>query len=247
MHELVDKLPPSYKLDWVRYKRGKADSALSMFTRFMTEIVSDVSEAAKFSTLSVNERRYARKTSRKEFVHAHDFDQMCNETSSRPCFICVETDHLIRNCEKFRSMSIAERLDEVEILGLCEVCLGKHGNSRCLSRVQCTIRDCRVNHHPLLHRVEKSAHLQQAESDSTVIFRMMPVTLHVGIRQYAFLDEGSSATLVNEMVVKQLDAVGSPEPLFVAWTGNINRLESKSRSVEMMISAKCSMKKKSAV
>ncbi|XP_062557991.1 uncharacterized protein LOC134222861 [Armigeres subalbatus] len=76
VQELVDKLPPSYKLDWVRYKRGKVDRPLRMFTNFMNEIVSDVSEVTEFSTLSIKEHmRYEKEKPRKEFVHVHGSEQ----------------------------------------------------------------------------------------------------------------------------------------------------------------------------
>lgn len=248
VQELVDKLPPSYKLDWVRYKRGKVDSPLRMFTNFTNEIVSDVSEVTEFSMMSVSERERPGKENprRKEFVHVHDAEPKWNETPSRPCWICNRTDHLIRNCGKFRQMTIAERLREVERQQLCGVCLNKHGGGRCSSKIRCFVRNCQGNHHPLLHRMVESVQLQKVDSDCNVIFRMMPVTLYVGKRQYdtvAFLDEGSSATLVDNVVAKRLKAEGTLEPLIVTWTGNINRFENESRSVQMMMSAKGSREK----
>nr|XP_029730752.1 uncharacterized protein LOC115267718 [Aedes albopictus] len=251
VQELVDKLPPSYKLEWVRYKRGKISSPLRLFTNFATEIVSDVSEVTEFCTLSVSDRECRREYPRKESSHVHDSDQRWNEethseASTRACWSCGQTDHVMRNCEEFRRMSIAERLEEVENLGLCGICLNKHGGSHCFSSIQCNVRDCRGNHHPLLHRVEESVQLQKANSNCAVIFRMIPITLHVGNRQIdtvAFLDEGSSATLVDDTVAKRLNAKGVREPLIVTWTGNINRYENESRCVEMMVSARGSMEK----
>ncbi|XP_065081592.1 uncharacterized protein LOC135704092 [Ochlerotatus camptorhynchus] len=253
VQKLVDKLPPSYKLDWVRYKQGKEDSPLRMFTDFMTEIVSDVSEVTEFSTLSVNERAsHGRENPRKkEFVHVHDSEQkqseeLRREVVSRPCWICKRTDHMIKSCEEFKQMNIAQRLREVDKQKLCGICLNKHGGNRCFLKIRCMARNCQGNHHPLLHRVEESVQLQKAKSDCTVIFRMMSVTLYVGKRQYdtvAFLDEGSSATLVDDGVAKRLKAEGTLEPLIVTWTGNINRFENESRSVEMMMSAKGSKEK----
>lgn len=51
VHKLIDKL-----LDRVRYKRRRVDSAQRMLTNFTTDIVSDVSEVAEFTTLSMNDR-----------------------------------------------------------------------------------------------------------------------------------------------------------------------------------------------
>ncbi|XP_062551000.1 uncharacterized protein LOC134215940 [Armigeres subalbatus] len=138
-------------------------------------------------------------------------------------------------------MNVAERLRAVRRKQICEVCLTKHGNRRCFSMSQCMVHRCNGNHHSLLHRVEETVQLQKAKSDYSVIFRTIPVTLYVGKRQFdtiAFLDEGSSATLVDETVAARLKAEGTPEPLIVTWTGNISRFESGSRGVEMMISAK---------
>ncbi|XP_062537667.1 uncharacterized protein LOC134205990 [Armigeres subalbatus] len=232
IQELVDKLPPIYKLDWVRFKRGKIDSPLRMFSNFTTEIVSDVSEVTEFTMLSVYERaRPGRDNPRKkEFVYMHELAQKRSEGSrieavSQPCWICERTDHLIRNCDEFRRMNIAERLREVERQKLCGICLNKHSSSRCSSKIRCVVRDCQGNHHPLLHRVERSVQLQKAISDCT------------------FLDEGLSATLVDDVVAERLKAEGSLKPLIVTWTGNINRFENESRCVEMMVAAKGSKEK----
>ncbi|XP_055632594.1 uncharacterized protein LOC129773069 [Toxorhynchites rutilus septentrionalis] len=253
VQELVDKLPPSYKLDWVRFKRNKVESPLRMFTNFTNDIVSDVSEVTEFATLSVHEHLQSGKGNpkKKEFVHVHELDQNRNEAFrsavSKACWICKRSDHLIKFCEEFRRMNIAQRLREVERQKLCRPCLNRHGNGRCFSKIRCTIRNCQGNHHPLLHRVEESVQLQKAEcnalkdTECSVIFRQIQVTLYVGNRQFdtvAFLDEGSSATLVDAAVAKLLRAQGAVEPLIVTWTGNINRFENGSRKVELMISAK---------
>ncbi|XP_055523080.1 uncharacterized protein LOC129717248 [Wyeomyia smithii] len=256
--ELVDKLPPSYKLDWVRYKRNKVDSPLRMFTNFTNEIVSDVSEVTEFAMLSVNDHaRSSRGNPKmKEFVHMHDSEEhndgYKNDIVGKACWICKRPDHLIKSCERFRRMNVGERLREIERQKLCGLCLNKHANGRCVSMSRCTIRNCQRNHHPLLHRVEESVQLQKAEcnamknADNAVIFRMMQITLYYGSRQFdtlAFLDEGSSTTLVDDSVAKQLRAEGMLEPLIVTWTGNINRYENRSRRVELMISAKGSKEK----
>ena len=46
--ELVEKLPPSYQLDWVRNKKGKQGTPLKKFANFITDIAADVSEVADF-------------------------------------------------------------------------------------------------------------------------------------------------------------------------------------------------------
>lgn len=68
----------------------------------------------------------------------------------------------------------------------------------------------------------------------------MPVTLFAGnlsLQTLAFLDEGSSSTLVDEVVAKRLKLTGELEPLIVTWTGGIKRHENCSRKIRFMLSA----------
>ncbi|XP_039435604.2 uncharacterized protein LOC120417569 [Culex pipiens pallens] len=254
VQELIEKLPPSYQMDWVRFKRGNKENPLRRFANFMKGIVDDASEVADFSpqNSSDNSKPERGKPHGRAFVHVHETELNQDEAPrierpSRPCWFCKRADHFIRSCEDFKRMNVAERLREVERLKLCGRCLNNHGSRPCNFRGRCTVPNCVGDHHPLLHRAEETVQLQKAENSSrSVIFRMMPVTLHAGKRQYdtvAFLDEGSSATLVDDAVAKQLKAEGVPEPLIVNWTGNINRIEDGSRKVELMLSAKGSTEK----
>ncbi|XP_055614982.1 uncharacterized protein LOC129761291 [Toxorhynchites rutilus septentrionalis] len=254
VQQLVEKLPPDYQMKWVEFKRGKKGTPLRLFTDYITGIGDVASEAVAYSSLDNDYARYSKNKSAKknEFIHLHDLatdsdEGMQQEKANKPCWICQRTDHRIRYCD-----DIVERLRAVERLRLCSLCLNKHGDKPCGSNIRCTVKNCRANHHTLLHRVEESVQLQKVEcnahrgADRSVIFRMAPVTLHFGSKRYdtlAFLDEGSSTTLVDEDVACRLKAEGEPEPLIVTWTGNINRFENNSRKVELMLSVKGSKEK----
>ncbi|XP_058449016.1 uncharacterized protein LOC131428977 [Malaya genurostris] len=250
--ELVEKLPTSYKLDWVRYKRGKNATTLKTFSAFMQDIVSDISEVSDFSPWSCNETvRRGKNKSRQEFVHLHDGIQKPEEgtqiaKASKLCWICKSDDHKIRYCDEFKQMSVAERLSAVEKLKLCGICLNNHGKSRCNAKLRCTMKNCGGNHHYLLHRREESMQLMEVACNSHknlycgVIFRMVPVKLTVGqisIQTVAFLDEGSSSTLIDERMANRLKAKGEAEPLIVKWTGDIRRHENNSRKIKLELSA----------
>ncbi|XP_053692563.1 uncharacterized protein LOC128741013 [Sabethes cyaneus] len=252
VQELVDKLPPSYKLEWVRFKRGREGTPLRKFTNFITEIVADVSEVADFSVAEKDQMRPARTSpSKKEYVHLHDSGPERSATSqggtfSKACWICNRTDHMIKFCDDFKKMNLADRLKAVEREKLCGICLNKHGSHRCNSKIRCNIKNCRGNHHPLLHRAEGTVQMQKVvcnthDEGRTVIFRVVPVTLHAGNNRFdtlAFLDEGSSTTLVDEIVANHLQVTGKSEPLIVTWTGNVNRFENSSRKIEISLSAR---------
>ncbi|XP_062713212.1 uncharacterized protein LOC134290169 [Aedes albopictus] len=82
----------------------------------------------------------------------------------------------------------------------------------------------------------------------TTLFRIIPVTLHGNNRSvsvYAFLDDGSEKTLVDEDVVKQLGVVGEMQPLCLQWTANVKRTEANSQRVTLEIAGHSSLSRHS--
>lgn len=73
---------------------------------------------------------------------------------------------------------------------------------------------------------------------SFALFRYVPVTIFGNGRQvnlFAFLDEGSSSTLLEASIANQLGVDGPVSSLWLSWTGNISREEKESRCVEITI------------
>ncbi|XP_062713286.1 uncharacterized protein LOC109410494 [Aedes albopictus] len=80
-------------------------------------------------------------------------------------------------------------------------------------------------------------HTHQAKS-SDVLFRYLPVVLHGkhrSIRTYAFLDDGSDLTLLDEELADELELDGEVRSLCLHWTGGTQRQEVKSKIVELEI------------
>lgn len=257
VQELVEKLPPHYKLDWVRFKRYSRGSPLRMFTDFIDDVVSDVSEVADFSMMAPHEQVHQknRNEKRREYVHVHNAPSRVESSVvskvSKPCWVCKRSDHKVRFCDDFKKLPATERFKLVEKLKLCMLCLNSHGKSRCNFKLRCNVNDCQEYHHPLLHRTKEVVQViencsAQSHVNRSVIFRMVPVTLSVGdlsINTLAFLDEGSSVTLIEDIVTNQLQVRGVPEPLTVTWTGNMKRYEDESRRVNVMLAARGSDEK----
>lgn len=77
------------------------------------------------------------------------------------------------------------------------------------------------------------------QGDESVYFRIIPVTLYSANRSidtYAFLDEGSSVTLMEKSLANQLQLHGPSEPLCLKWTGDTTREEIGSCRVNVEIS-----------
>lgn len=68
----------------------------------------------------------------------------------------------------------------------------------------------------------------------SIMFRVIPIVLHgknVSVSTYAFLDEGSSLTLLEDSLADELNLVGDFEPLCSKWTRDTRRREDESRRV----------------
>ncbi|XP_055604887.1 uncharacterized protein LOC129753110 [Uranotaenia lowii] len=75
--------------------------------------------------------------------------------------------------------------------------------------------------------------------DAHFLFRILPVTIHANgksLETFAFIDEGSSLTLVEENLVHELGVKGTSQVLCLRWTGNVTRLEHDSELVDLSIS-----------
>lgn len=73
-----------------------------------------------------------------------------------------------------------------------------------------------------------------------VLFRIVLYGKYKKIETFAFLDDGSSVTLMDESIAEELDLNGTPDELCLQWTSNVNRLERNSKRVCLEISSKIS-------
>ncbi|XP_062712088.1 uncharacterized protein LOC134289722 [Aedes albopictus] len=245
LEELVEKLPATVKLEWVRFKRMYRHPSLKEFGEFMETLVADASEV----TTLVQPKPGASKLDKlprreKGQVFTHVSSSVESNTERQPCPICGGTDHRVRNCEKFKQMDVESRIKAVERWKLCGVCLHDHGKWRCRTKIRCDVSGCQGRHHPLLHRsVTPVQGVTQVHErlNKSVLFRIIPLTLHHGSRSYdtyAFLDEGSNMTLVEADLIRELGIEGVPEPLELKWTSDIGRTEYSSRRADIIVTGK---------
>ncbi|XP_062712096.1 uncharacterized protein LOC134289727 [Aedes albopictus] len=177
------------------------------------------------------------------------------------CYICKSPEHRVKDCDEFEQKTVDDRWRIVQQIGLCRLCLGSHGRRPCKVRKQCGINGCPSRHHPMLHSTQKFSN-SKAESNEprpgpstekstetnaatnhhftgkSTLFRIIPVTLYGNNRsvtEFAFLDDGSEKTLVDEDVVKKLGVVGEPQALCLQWTSNVKRTEPNSQRLTLEI------------
>lgn len=138
---------------------------------------------------------------------------------------------------------------------LCRKCLQKHGRF-CNQAKMCGVNGCIFKHHSLLHDEKKHSAEAIAQnqlatvtrnnnfhhlSTGIVLLRIVPVTLYSKnrcIETFAYQDDGSDISMVEESVIECLGIRGQVEPLCLLWTGDVHRKENKSKRVEVEISGR---------
>ncbi|XP_053668305.1 uncharacterized protein LOC128718710 [Anopheles marshallii] len=261
LEEVVGKLPNDQQLLWAHHIRGVDEDSLDlvMFSDYMEKLAED---AARLTTVDSPSMRGSHKGKR-SYVNTH-LEADGNATSiaaDRSCLFCHGTGHGLTTCYKFKNLPVKDRWQKARELSVCFSCLGKHNWRNCRNRAVCGIGGCTYRHHALLHdKAESSGGAGEGRSEggvvaesnhhqytsSTAIFRIVPVTLYGPARNvstFAFLDEGSSVTLMDEDVAVQLGVEGVVEPLCMRWTGNTQRIEMGSRRVDLKVGPSGSLKK----
>ncbi|XP_062701842.1 uncharacterized protein LOC109426557 isoform X1 [Aedes albopictus] len=252
--EMVSKLPPNLRLDWELHSKSTGDVSLKAFSEYVATIRSAACHVSLPSEQFQLEDSQMRKKDKQSFVNAHISDETekstaTNFTDVKPCPVCYQTGHKIRDCERFKDSSVEERWKTVEQRNLCKRCLVGHGKWPCRTKQPCGLNGCTEQHHRLLHA--DRAVVKETDSDSSALvsthhclvhstfFKILTATLHGAgktIKTYAFLDDGSSHTLLDQDLADELGLDGEPVPLCLQWTANVTRKEPNSRKVSLSIS-----------
>lgn len=85
--------------------------------------------------------------------------------SNQSCNFCNNNDHSIYKCDKFKQLSIEERVKFAKENSICNNCLGKHNVRNCRSNHSCQV--CHRRHHSLLHLGNQSSSHSDAKPSST--------------------------------------------------------------------------------
>ncbi|XP_055638295.1 uncharacterized protein LOC129776590 isoform X2 [Toxorhynchites rutilus septentrionalis] len=255
MQELVEKLPGSLRLDWAAYRSRLPRATLRSFGEFMSGLVTAASlvtyELPKLYKMCDNDRMTLRT---RAMIQTHSLEPGAPLASptyvargnklSKPCASCGRDGHRVAECQNFIALATDDRCKLVQEKNLCRTCLNSHGKWPCRSWKSCEVEGCRHKHHTLLHSVNSigvsASHLSSFVGQF-YLFRMVPVVLHgeqTSQMVFAFIDEGSSETLLEHSTAKSLGLSGPKEPLVLQWTGSVTREEYHSQRVQLKISVK---------
>lgn len=244
LQELVCKLPAQISMNWGMYTLSTPMANLSHFSSWLYQMAEAASMVSVGTTSTFSEPSSNKSTKAKGHVNAHTAQT-------------VEDDpEILKEMEK---LNRKERWARIKKDGLCRICFGKHHSSRCKETKLCGKDGCEFKHHRLLHNddtynrtknsVQNSQKVEESSSRrcnthqqsvvSRTLFRIVPVILYgktKKVETFAFLDEGSSLSMIDESVARELELDGTPEKLCLKWTADTTREETNSRRVSVEIS-----------
>ncbi|XP_055910446.1 uncharacterized protein LOC129944807 [Eupeodes corollae] len=244
--DLASRLSPGQYHDWQKRKSKKTHSNLEDFAVFLTEKLYDLPPELSKATKQLSlDKASGSSSSRKVLTHQPVIQ------SEEKCVKCEKAKHTLSECEEFKALSLDDRFTFAKSKGICFRCLklSPHRWKNCSQKKLCGIEGCSKNHHPLLHpsttkpTLNSSAHpfvppsqihSSHLEPKAPVMFKVVPVRLfgnnNKSLDTFAFLDDGSSITMVEKDVFDLLDLRGEPEQLTLQWTKGVSRTEDSLRT-----------------
>ncbi|XP_055615978.1 uncharacterized protein LOC129762031 [Toxorhynchites rutilus septentrionalis] len=261
MQELVDKLPSNIKLNWALHTTQHTNVDLGVFGNFMATIVAAASSVTLTTACDKKYRwKEEGKPKDKVYVQTHSTpeknDEQMHQTSfmkkgaGKQCIVCEKAGHNIRECFRFKNMCVEDRWKAVRQHQLCRRCLGSHGRWPCKADV-CGVERCSENHHRLLHSPKQNPSERSTVSSNTVslhhlshestLFRVIPITLYGksrSVETFAFLDDGSSITMMEQELADQLAERGKPNQLCLQWTGGVTKRINDAQVMTLKISGR---------
>ncbi|XP_062713999.1 uncharacterized protein LOC115262830 [Aedes albopictus] len=253
LQELVDKLPANIKFNWALHQENLSVVDLKAFSEYMRKVTAATSGVTSFSFAAKPTKDERPRAKDKAFVNAHaaheqkDPGTAVNSYGERrgqnksgkyrsgdatnSCPACGAHDHTAASCGAFKKLSIDGRWNFVKDNKLCRRCLVSHTRWPCEGEV-CGINNCEKRHHRLLHSEPKNQPVTDAtvtihrQPVSSTLFKILPVTLYGksgSVNTFAFLDDGSSVTIIEQTIADKLGVDRRPHSLCIHWTSGINK------------------------
>ncbi|XP_055632952.1 uncharacterized protein LOC129773379 [Toxorhynchites rutilus septentrionalis] len=248
IEDLVRKLPYNLQIEWTRHRMMTGG----------TPSLSQMSDWLKPHARIMRNMTSSIPTTARSHTHVHQENRI-TQSNQRKCEAC-QGNHKLLECTRFKAMKPNRRNELALKAKVCLSCLAftNHIMRDCKKAKRCGINGCNYKHHPLIHKShernsngptesegrsspdiqEGEIHNHQQTTKSNVFYQIVPVTLKNNgkiINAFAFLDAGSSLSLIDEELANKLGLNGRIDPLTLKWTQNVTRNEQNSRRVQVRI------------
>ncbi|XP_043209021.1 uncharacterized protein LOC122374380 [Amphibalanus amphitrite] len=223
---LVEKLPQESQLGWGAFARAQIEAGHPLTCRLLYEYINSHLKDRQFGAPKTQRPEKASRQ-RSYATSKVDDPQKKREQRARKttdcnlsCFYCSKP-HWIARCDSFRGLSVEERWRWTKANECCLRCLStEHKTTACHRMQSCGIEGCQDEHHRLLHRpAAGKAQMVGVLSDGRKYATMMKtVTIDVTgpsktRRCVAYLDEGSSVTLMSQALADEIGCQGRQQCL----------------------------------
>ncbi|XP_055619903.1 uncharacterized protein LOC129764648 [Toxorhynchites rutilus septentrionalis] len=237
IEDLVKRLPYNLQIEWTRHRTTTGDApSLEEMSNWLKPHAKIMRNMASPLPSTVRSQ-----------IHVHQ------EMPRMKCPVC-SNNHKIFDCTEFKNSNIQKRCRLAVQCKICFGCLGTgHMVKDCRRSRRCGLSGCNKHHHRMLHSnpdmeptprntsatvpLEANCNIHKSSANE-IYYQVIPVTLQHGrhsVDTYAFLDTGSSLTLLDEEMANSLDLYGREEPLQLKWTQDVSRNELNSRKVQVRI------------
>ncbi|XP_049294095.1 uncharacterized protein LOC125769418 [Anopheles funestus] len=249
--DLTSKLPYNIQLDRAKYVTKEK---VSLRDQTLDELCEWLKPYAKTATVMSTLQSFTQKG----HVNVHESkseskpkklgsDQPETSKQKAKCLICNKPHETIK-CYALVNKNVTERQQIVKNKRLCAGCLksNNHAIDACRSAQKCGINGCTSKHHKMLHpsgttpAVEQEAvnNHHEVQVPSSTHYQVLPVTLmnkDKSVKTYAFLDPGSSLTLLDAKIARKLSLTGENIPLQLVWAQGTKADHEGSQSVNLRI------------
>ncbi|XP_055846083.1 uncharacterized protein LOC129912027 [Episyrphus balteatus] len=245
--DLSCKLGPGLYQDWRKKQMLTPQVSIEDFANFLTQKVIDLPpELVK--PLETSLPRKSQKITNRVLTH----QPLPTTALNASCVKCGHKQHMLSECDEFKSMAPETRLSFARERKICFRCLDpvEHDWRSCSKKKTCGLSGCVGRHHPLLHQTPvphtkelnvsavpyvpnpnfNSSHIG---SKMPVMFKIVPIRIYGKekfIDTFAFLDDGSSLTMVEKDLFDELGLDGHEEMLTLQWTKGVSRSEESIRT-----------------
>ncbi|XP_062700537.1 uncharacterized protein LOC134284937 [Aedes albopictus] len=246
LRDLTSKLPENLRGRWIESledQKALATPQAPYVAPTISEFYDWLKPHENLATVLMSERNP--RNERTNQINFHD-----KKNPSLKCIIC-RSAHKTSDCFKFKQMDVMKRRELAAKEKICYACCNSttHVALNCKFSKPCKIDGCGRKHHALLHIKQGlskggkeetvNCHLRRKNK---IFYEIIPVILKYQdkeIETFAFLDSGSSASLVQQDIVNELGIKGINSPMTLAWTNGKTIRENNSQEVQIEI---CGMK-----
>ncbi|XP_062538068.1 uncharacterized protein LOC134206382 [Armigeres subalbatus] len=272
LQELVDRLPSTIKLNWALHRQTLQTVTLSNFSDWLEMLVNaactvTIPSSSTFHPVKSRGRREDLNIHIDSDLEGKTTSKTAQKHIGKLCLICQGKCSSVTVCKEFQQFDVSKRWAALKQHKLCRKCLKKHFGA-CEERNPCGKDGCSYMHHTMLHddsRYQAKFHspttqdVNNNESGSSqscnthvskngkTLFRYIPVILHghgVSVETYAFMDDGSSSTFMEDSLLKELKLKGKSAPLCLTWTADQHRVEKDSVKLSLEISGMANKNKR---